>query len=146
MTLGAITNWLTYLFTWLSLELGWACGSVVVKSLCNKPEGCGFDTPLSDWIFAIYLILPAALGPGVYSVSIRNEYQKQKIIFLGVERGRRVVLATLPPPVSRLSRHCEILNILQLYRSSRPVKGIALVFVLYSWTLNVEAVFPSSFR
>jgi hypothetical protein len=29
-------------------------------------------------IFSIYLILPAALGPGVYSASKRNEYQKQK--------------------------------------------------------------------
>jgi hypothetical protein len=27
---------------------------------------------------SIYLILPAALGPGVYSASNRNEYQKQK--------------------------------------------------------------------
>jgi hypothetical protein len=34
--------------------------------------------------FEIYLILPAALGPGVYSASNRNEYQKHKIImFLG---------------------------------------------------------------
>jgi hypothetical protein len=28
--------------------------------------------------FLIYLILPAALTPGVYSASNRNEYQKQK--------------------------------------------------------------------
>jgi hypothetical protein len=28
--------------------------------------------------FSIYLILPAKLGPGVYSASNRNEYQKQK--------------------------------------------------------------------
>jgi hypothetical protein len=28
--------------------------------------------------FSIYLILPAALGPGVHSASNRNEYQKQK--------------------------------------------------------------------
>jgi hypothetical protein len=28
--------------------------------------------------YSIYLILPAALGPGVHSVSNRNEYQKQK--------------------------------------------------------------------
>jgi hypothetical protein len=28
--------------------------------------------------FSIYLILSAALGPGVYSVSNRNEYPKQK--------------------------------------------------------------------
>jgi hypothetical protein len=27
---------------------------------------------------SIYLILPAALGPGVYETSKRNEYQKQK--------------------------------------------------------------------
>jgi hypothetical protein len=29
-------------------------------------------------MFSIYLILPAALGPGVYSASNTNEYQKQK--------------------------------------------------------------------
>jgi hypothetical protein len=28
--------------------------------------------------FSIYLISPVALGPGVYSVTIRNEYQKKK--------------------------------------------------------------------
>jgi hypothetical protein len=31
-----------------------------------------------EFFFSIYLILPAALGPGVYSTSNRNEYQKQK--------------------------------------------------------------------
>jgi hypothetical protein len=29
--------------------------------------------------FLIFLILPAALGPGVYSTSNRNEYQKERI-------------------------------------------------------------------
>jgi hypothetical protein len=29
-------------------------------------------------IFSIYLILPAALGPAVYSAFSRNEYQEQK--------------------------------------------------------------------
>jgi hypothetical protein len=28
--------------------------------------------------FSIYLILPEALGPGLYSASNRNEYLKQK--------------------------------------------------------------------
>jgi hypothetical protein len=28
--------------------------------------------------FSIYLILPAVLGPGVYSVCNRNEHKKQK--------------------------------------------------------------------
>jgi hypothetical protein len=40
--------------------------------------GRGFETRWDEWIFWIYLILPAALGPGVYSSSNRNEYQKQK--------------------------------------------------------------------
>jgi hypothetical protein len=33
---------------------------------------------VGDFFFSIYLILPAALGPGIYSDSNRNEYQKQK--------------------------------------------------------------------
>jgi hypothetical protein len=36
----------------------------------------------------MYLILPAALGPGAYSASNRNEYQKHKIMFLGSKVGR----------------------------------------------------------
>jgi hypothetical protein len=55
-----------------------ARGSVVVKALCYKLEGCGFETQWGEWIFSIYLILPATLGPGVHSASNRNEYQKQK--------------------------------------------------------------------
>jgi hypothetical protein len=49
----------------------------------------------------MYPILPAALGPGVYSASNRNEYRKHKIImFLGVKWGGCVWLTTLPPSVS----------------------------------------------
>jgi hypothetical protein len=33
---------------------------------------------VNDFFFSIYLILPTVLGPGVYSASNRNEYQKQK--------------------------------------------------------------------
>jgi hypothetical protein len=29
-------------------------------------------------LFPVYLILPAALGPGIYSTSARNVYQTQK--------------------------------------------------------------------
>jgi hypothetical protein len=54
----------------------YARGSVMVKALCYKPEGRGFDNRWGD--FLIYLILPAALGPRVYSASNRNEYQKHK--------------------------------------------------------------------
>jgi hypothetical protein len=41
----------------------------------NKSENCGFETRLGKWTFSVYLILPAALYPGVYSASNRNEYQ-----------------------------------------------------------------------
>jgi hypothetical protein len=53
-------------------------GSVVVKALYYKPEGRGFETRYGEWFLSIYLILPVALGPGVYSASNRNEYQKYK--------------------------------------------------------------------
>jgi hypothetical protein len=55
-----------------------ARGGVVVKLLCYKPEGRGFETRWGKLIFSIHLNLPAALGPGVYSASNRIEYQKQK--------------------------------------------------------------------
>jgi hypothetical protein len=77
--------------------------------------------------FSMYLILPAATGPGVHSASNRNEYQKQKNNVLGSREW----------PVRRtdnLSAICEpifqimwILNISQPYRSPRPVTGIALL-------------------
>jgi hypothetical protein len=50
----------------------------VVKALCYKPEARGFETRLGERILSIYPILPATLGPGVYSAFNRNEYQKQK--------------------------------------------------------------------
>jgi hypothetical protein len=52
--------------------------SVVVKILCYKLACCGFETRWGETVFSIYLILAAALGPGVHSVSNRNEYQKQE--------------------------------------------------------------------
>jgi hypothetical protein len=33
---------------------------------------------MSDFFFSIYIILPAALDPGVYSASGRDEYHKQE--------------------------------------------------------------------
>jgi hypothetical protein len=43
-----------------------------------------FPMRLLDF-FSIDLILPAALGPVVYSASNRNVYQKQKKMFLGTK-------------------------------------------------------------
>jgi hypothetical protein len=46
------------------------------SGLCYKRECREFKT--CQQMFSIYLILPSTLGPGVYSASSRNEYQKQK--------------------------------------------------------------------
>jgi hypothetical protein len=53
-------------------------GSKVVRTVCSKPEGRGFETRWVEWMFSIYQILPTALGPGFHSASNRIEYQKQK--------------------------------------------------------------------
>jgi hypothetical protein len=50
--------------------------ATILKVASTRPR-------LGQWIFSIYVILPASLSPGVYSASNRNEYQKQKTIFLG---------------------------------------------------------------
>jgi hypothetical protein len=77
------------------------------------------DLMRSNESSSMYLILPVALSPGVYSTPNKNEY--------GVERSRCVGLTILPPSLSRLSRQCGILNISQPCRRSRPVTRIALL-------------------
>jgi hypothetical protein len=72
-----IVRWETQATEFFLLHRG-TCGNVVVKDLCYMPKGRGFETRWGEWIFSIYLILPAALGSGVYSASNRNENQKQK--------------------------------------------------------------------
>jgi hypothetical protein len=50
--------------------------SVVVKAIATNRKVAG---SIPDEVnFSIYLTLPAVLGPGVYSASNRNEYQKHK--------------------------------------------------------------------
>jgi hypothetical protein len=47
------------------------------------PEGRGIETQRGQWIVLIYLIFPAALGPGVYPAPDRSDYQKWKSNFSG---------------------------------------------------------------
>jgi hypothetical protein len=68
-------------FSWIynkyTVNIG-AHSSVVVKALCYKPEGHGFETWWSEWIF---FNLPHPSGrnrPWSLLSLYRNEYQKQK--------------------------------------------------------------------
>jgi hypothetical protein len=55
-----------------------ARGSAMVKALLLSHKVVGLRVHEMNDFFSIYLIFPAALGPGVHSASTRIEYQKQQ--------------------------------------------------------------------
>jgi hypothetical protein len=58
---------------------------ITIAALCYKPEGRRFENRLGE--FSIYLMLPDTLGPGVHSVSNRNEYQKHTTNIVSGEKS-----------------------------------------------------------
>jgi hypothetical protein len=52
--------------------------SFLLRHYATSPKIASSRRDEVNEFFSIYLILPATLGPGVYSASDRNEYQKQK--------------------------------------------------------------------
>jgi hypothetical protein len=72
---------------WKCVRVMYDQGSVAAETLCYKPEGHGFETRRGERYSPLYLILPAALGPGVCSASNRKQYQKQKNNVFGEQRA-----------------------------------------------------------
>jgi hypothetical protein len=106
---------------------------IVVKALCYKPEGRGFDTRWSDF----FLNLPNPSGrtrPWGFTQPLKEmSSRNREIMFLG-SKVRRVRRAD-----SRLSRQCGILNISQTYRPPMPLTGIDLLYgdgVCFLWGTN----------
>jgi hypothetical protein len=63
-------------------------------------------------------------------------------MFLGVECGRCVRLAILPPSVSQLSIQCGIFNVVQPHRRPRPVTGISLLYFTLPYLTWFSARLP----
>jgi hypothetical protein len=64
-----------------NVEMGIKWGHVIASWLSHSATDRKVEGSRPDEVnafFSVYLILPAALGPGVYSASNINEYQKQK--------------------------------------------------------------------
>jgi hypothetical protein len=59
-----------------------ARGGVVVKALCYKPEGRGFDSRWCHWNFSETEFFRSHSGPGVDSAPSENKCQEH---FLGVK-------------------------------------------------------------
>jgi hypothetical protein len=83
------TSWLHCYYYYYSM--GHAV-TQLVEALRYKPEGRGFDSRWCHCNFSLTSFRPHC-GPGVDSVSNRNEYQEY---FLGGKGGRCVGLTTLP--------------------------------------------------
>jgi hypothetical protein len=65
----------------------------LVEALRYKLEGRGFSFRWCQWNFSFTYFFRPHYGPGVDSVSNRNEYQEY---FLGGKGGRCIGLTTLP--------------------------------------------------
>jgi hypothetical protein len=113
--------------------------ALLVEALWYKTEGRWFECRWDNWMFSIYLILPAALGPGFTQPLIEISAKKTKIMFFRSRVSRCVGLTILQPSVSRLSRQYRILSNSQPCRPPRPVTGIASLYgdeVCFLWGTN----------
>jgi hypothetical protein len=113
---------LSVLIIWMGQTL-----SQLIKALCYKLEGRGFDSWWDNWIH--YIVPNTSTG----NMVLRST-QSQTYFWL-VKRNRRLRITALVPFVSGLFRKCGILNISQSCGPPLPVIGIALhkKGKLYRW-------------
>ena len=98
----------------------------LVEAPRYKPEGRGFYSRWCHWIFSLTYSFRPHCGPGVDSVSNRNEYQ---VYFRECKGGRCVGLTTLPPSSADCLEFWEPQPLENL--RSCPLKVAAPMYDLY---------------
>jgi hypothetical protein len=114
------------------------CLFVYLYVLVYKPEVSGSDSRRGHWFpppHSVHNTSSHTMARAL--IQPVNEYQKSSWM---IKRGWRARLRTSPLSVNRFSRIFGILDVLQLYKSPRPVTGIALLF--FSFFFFFFSFFP----